>query len=117
MQAGSGQRGFESPEKLIGGLVARLRNHAFRDSLLICFPPLIALTYLAGYLYSVGFIDPWILLLVSLVAAGILLGAGVILYRPLVPSLRSAAGLLDARAEAKDRFVTLATIDTAAYSP
>ena len=117
MQAGSGQRVFESPEKLIGGLVARLRNHALTDSLLICLPPLLALTYLAADLYTAGFIGPWLLLVLSLVAAGILLAAGVILYRPLVPSLRSAAGLLDARAGAKDRFMTLATIDTAAFSP
>jgi hypothetical protein len=117
MQTVSGQRGLESPEKLISGLVARLRNHAFRDSLLICLPPVFALTYLAGYLYHAAFISEWILLLFSLVAAGILLAAGVLLYRPLVPSMRSAAGLLDDRAGAKDRFVTLATIEPAACAP
>ena len=117
MQTASGQRDLESPEKLISGLVARLRKHAFWDSLLLCLPPLLALTYVGSYLYRAAFISEISFAFLSVVAVGILLAAASILHRPLVPSVRSAAGLLDARADTKDRFVTLATVDPAACLP
>jgi hypothetical protein len=117
MQTASGQRDLESPEKLISGLVARLRKHAFWDSLLLCLPPLLALTYVGNYLYRAAFISEISFAFLSVVAVGIFLAAASILHRPLVPSGRSAAGLLDARADTKDRFVTLATVDPAACLP
>jgi hypothetical protein len=117
MQTASGQRVLEAPEKLVRDVVARLRNHALRDSLLICLPPLLVFAYLASYLYREPFLSQMAFLLLSLAAVGVLVLAAIVLYRPHVPTVRSAAGLLDDRAEAEDRFVTLATIDPGSCSP
>jgi hypothetical protein len=105
----------ESPEQRVGRLVAQLRNHALWDSLLIFSPPLLVAIYLAVYLYRGAWIAPIAFLLLSGVVIGVGLLAVVVRTRPLIPSVRSAARLVDEKTEAKDRFLTLATIDVALW--
>ncbi len=105
----------ESPEQRIGKLVARLRNHALWDSLLIFSPPLLVAIYLAVYLYRGAWIAPMTFLVMSGAVIGLGLIAVVLRTRPLIPSVRSAARLVDEKSEAKDRFLTLATIDGALW--
>jgi hypothetical protein len=113
----SDQRELDSPEKLITGLVARLRHHARRDSLLIFLPPLLVSIYLGTYLYRGAWITRTAFLLAIIATAGLLL-AGVIFHsRLLMPSVRSAARLVDERADAHDRFITLATVEPSSCSP
>jgi hypothetical protein len=101
----------ESPERRVGRLVAQLRNHALWDSLLIFSPPLLVAIYLAVYLYRGAWIAPITFLLLSGTVIGLGLLAVVVRTRPLIPSVRSAARLVDEKTKAKDRFLTLATID------
>lgn len=101
----------ESPEQRVGRLVAQLRNHALWDSLLIFSPPLLVAIYLAVYLYRGAWIAPITFLLLSGAVIGVGLLAVVVRTRPLIPSVRSAARLVDEKTKAKDRFLTLATID------
>jgi hypothetical protein len=105
----------ESPEQRVGRLVAQLRNHALWDSLLIFSPPLLVAIYLAVYLYRGAWIAPITLLILSGVVIGAGLLAVVVRTRPLIPSVRSAARLVDEKTKAKDRFLTLATIDVARW--
>ena len=108
-------RARESPEQRVGKLVARLRNHALWDSLLIFSPPLLLAIYLTAYLYRGAWITPVTFLVVSGAVIGLSLVAVVLRTRPLIPSVRSAARLVDEKSEAKDRFLTLATIDVALW--
>ena len=117
MQIVSDQRIFEAPEKLISGLVARLRNHALWDSLLIFFPPFLVSIYSLTYLYRAAWITQMTFLFLSAAAVGISVIAVVMHCRPLIPSVRAVAGLVDERVGAKDRFITLATIEPASCSP
>jgi hypothetical protein len=105
----------ESPEQRVGRLVAQLRNHALWDSLLIFSPPLLFAIYLAVYLYRGAWIAPIAFLLLSGAMIGVGLLAVVVRTRPLIPSVRSAARLVDEKTKAKDRFLTLATIDVALW--
>ena len=105
----------ESPEQRVGRLVAQLRNHALWDSLLIFSPPLLVAIYLAIYLYRGAWIASITLLLLSGGLIGVGLLAVVVRTRPLIPSVRSAARLVDEKTKAKDRFLTLATIDVALW--
>lgn len=105
----------ESPERRVGRLVARLRNHALWDSLLIFSPPLLIAIYLAVYLYRGAWIAPITFLLLSGAVIGVGLLAVAVRTRPLIPSVRFAARLVDEKTKAKDRFLTLATIDVARW--
>jgi hypothetical protein len=100
-----------SPEQRVGRLVARLRHHALWDSLLIFAPPLLVAIYFVACCYRAGWIAPLTLLLLSAAVVGLGLFAVVARYRPLIPSIGSAARLVDARTDAKDRFLTLSTIE------
>ena len=117
MQIVSDQRVFQAPEKLISGLVVRLRNHVLWDSLLIFFPPLLVSIYFLTYLYNGAWITQVTFLLLGLTAVGLLLIAAMMRYRPLIPSVRLVAGLVDQRTGAKDRFMTLATLEPSSCSP
>jgi hypothetical protein len=101
----------ESPEQRVGRLAAQLRNHQLWDSLLISSPPLLVAIYLAVYLYRVAWIAPMMFLLLSGAVIGLSLLAVMVRTHRLIPSVRSAARLVDEKTEAKDRFLTLATID------
>ncbi len=104
-----------SPEQQVGRLVAQLRHHALWDSLLICSPPLLAAIYLAAYLYRAAWIASLTFLLLCSAIIGVGLLAVMFRIRPLIPSVGSAARLVDDKTGAKDRFLTLATIDVALW--
>ena len=101
------------PERLVSRLVAQLRHQALWDSLLCFSPPLLVLIYIAGYLYHGAWVGPLTALLVTLVAIGVGILVVTLHYRPLVPSVAKASRLVDACTGAKDRFLTLTTIDPA----
>ena len=111
------RRNPESPEQLITGLMSRLRHHALRDSLLVFLPPLFVAIYLAATLYLAAWITPMIFLLASITATMLLLLAVILRSRSLMPSVRSAARLVDERTAANDRFITLATVEPSSCPP
>src|SRR5882724_6391413 len=115
MRTSTDAQSRDSPEQWVGRLVAQLRNHALWDSLLIFSPPLLVAIYLAVYLYRGAWIAPITFLLLSGALIGVGLLAVVVRTRPLIPSVRSAARLVDEKTKAKDRFLTLATIDVALW--
>ena len=100
-----------SPEQRVGRLVAQLRNHALWDSLLIFSPPLLVSIYLLVSLYSASSIAALTFLFLGLASIVVVLLAVVARYRPLIPSMRFAARLVDERTGAQDRFLTLSTIE------
>ena len=110
MQARPGDEDRESPENFLRRVAHRLRNHALWDSLLIFFPPLWAILFLIGFLYSRAWLPPAGALLLVIAVTGMGLLAVVLRFRPLVPTLSSAARLMDEKIGAEDRFVTLATL-------
>ena len=118
MQAPLDQDTRQDPERLVGRLRAQLRRQALWDSLLLFAPPLLAFFYIAGSLYRVAWIGPLTFFLLAAMVAGAGLFAALLRYRPLVPSASKAARLVDERAGAADRFLTLATLDAArAFAP
>ncbi|MCE3241636.1 MAG: hypothetical protein K0Q83_2143, partial [Deltaproteobacteria bacterium] len=106
-----GKQEYGSPEDLVHRLVRHLRNHVVWDSLLTFSPPVLALLYLLALLYREAWIAALTLLLLVLAVIVIGLLAVVLRIRPRVPSMPAAARLVDDKAEAKDRFVTLATVE------
>jgi hypothetical protein len=115
MRTSTGVQSRESPEQRVGRLAARLRNHKLWDSLLIFLPPLLVATYLAVYLYNFAWIAPMTFYLLSGAMLGVGLLAVVVRTRRLIPSVPLAARLVDEKTAAKDRFLTLATIDVALW--
>jgi len=100
----------DSPELLIRGLVRKLSHHALWDVVLVFLPPLAAIFYCLSYLFLKAWISPLVALVAGIAALVIGTLAIIIRYRPKIPSIRSAASLIDDRAGAKDRFLTLATL-------
>ena len=109
----SGQDLRENPERLVSRLVAQLRHQALWDALLCFCPPSLVFIYIAGYLYRGAWVGPLAALTVTLVAIGGGIIAVTLYYRPRVPSVTKASRLVDERAGAQDRFLTLATFDPA----
>ena len=103
----------ENPERLVSRLVAQLRHQALWDALLCFSPPLLVFIYIAGTLYHGAWVGPLAALTVTLVAIGGGIIAVTLYYRPRVPSVTKASRLVDERAGAQDRFLTLATFDPA----
>jgi hypothetical protein len=112
MQATSRFQDRELPENLVGRLLAQLSHHALWDSLLIYMPPALALIYVVNLL-SHAWISGLTSILIIAVAGGLGLFAVLLRYRPLIPSVSSAAQLADQRSGAQDHFLTLATIEPA----
>ena len=106
-----GKQEYGSPEDLVHRLVRHLRNHVVWDSLLTFSPPVLALLYLLAVVYRGAWIPPLPLLLLALAVIVIGLLAVILRVRPRVLSMPAAARLVDDKAEAKDRFVTLATVE------
>src|SRR5688572_15670997 len=106
-----GKQEYGSPEDFVHRLVRHLRNHVVWDSLLTFSPPVLALLYLLALLYREAWIAalPLLLLVLAVIVIGLL--AFIFQFRPGVPSMPAAARLVDDKAEAKDRFVTLATVE------
>lgn len=111
MQGYVGKQEYGSPENFVHRLLRHLRNHVVWDSLLTFSPPVLALLYLLALLYRRAWIAALTLLLLVLAVIVIGLLAVILRIRPRVPSLSAAARLVDDKAEAKDRFVTLATVE------
>lgn len=116
MEAFFGGTDPESPENIIFRLVARLRQHALWDALSIYLPPFAVAAYLAAYSYHAAWIAQATFLGLTVVAIVLGVVAVVGRYRPCIPSAFAAARMVDERAAAQDRFVTLATIAGSARS-
>lgn len=106
-----GKQEYGSPEDFVHRLVRHLRNHVVSDSLLTFSPPVLALLYLLAVVYREAWIPALPLLLLALAVIVIGLLAVILRIRPRVLSMPAAARLVDDRAEAKDRFVTLVTVE------
>src|SRR5262249_15672733 len=115
MRTSTGAQSRELPEQRVGRLAARLRNHKLWDSVLIFLPPLLVATYLAIVLYNFAWIAPLTFYFLSGAMLGVGLLAVVVRTRRLIPSVPVAARLVDEKTAAKDRFLTLATIDVALW--
>ena len=116
MQAYVGKHEHESPETFVGHVAQQLRSHVLWDSLLIFSPPVLAVLYLIVVLYRAASIPalPVLLLAPASIVIGML--AVILRFRSRVPSLPATAGLVDDKAEAKDRFITLTTVDSSPSS-
>jgi hypothetical protein len=114
MQAESMTSERESPETLVARLAHQLRQHGLWDRLLVTLPPLLALAYCLTTLYRSGWISPAAVIAAVSAAACLCFIAVVNLYRRQAPPVRLAAGLVDERAGANDRFITLSTIEPSA---
>jgi hypothetical protein len=101
----------ERPENLVLRLVAQLSHHALWDALLIFLPPVLVLIYSVVVLSHAARISDLASFLIIAVAVGFGVLAVVLRYRPLIPSVLSAAQLVDQRSGANDHFLTLATIE------
>ena len=104
-------------ETLVGGLLARLGHHALWDSLLIFVPPVLVLLYAAISLSWAAWMSPSAALAITFVS--IALGGAAVAWRfqRTMATSASAARLIDERTGAKDRFLTLATIDESVCAP
>jgi hypothetical protein len=116
MQAYAGAPSGASPEAVIDGLTRRLRNHQIRDFLLLFTPPALAWLYLFSQLYRAGWIGESVLIIAVAGATGVGILALARFYSPRAPSHPSAARLIDAKAAAEDRFLTLATVERSSAS-
>ena len=104
------------PEQLLSRALVQLRNHVLWDALLLFLPPLLACGYGAVYLWRNSWVGELTLVTLLISLVGFAIAAIFLRYRPLLPSLPSVAERIDRLSGAKDRFVTLATIETAACS-
>lgn len=107
----------ETPEGLVAGLVNRLRHHVLWDSLLVYLPPLIVAIHCVTDLYRRAWITESAFVILVLAAAALALVMVMYGYRLGVPSLQLAAHLIDERAGATDRFITLSTVDPLSCAP
>ena len=115
MRTSTDAQSRQSPEQRVRRLAGQLRNHELWDSLLIFAPPLLVATYLVIVLYNFAWIAPLTFYLLNGAMLGVGLLAVVVRTRRLLPSVPAAARLVDEKTTAKDRFLTLATIDVAVW--
>ncbi|MGH7827859.1 MAG: hypothetical protein ACREQ7_22120, partial [Candidatus Binatia bacterium] len=94
----------------------RLRSQVLRDSLLSFVAPVIVSVYLLAHLYRAAWIPQGTFVVLAAAAIGIGVLAIVVRYRPMIPSVRSAARLVDEKAAGEDRFLTLATVESSSCS-
>jgi hypothetical protein len=114
MQVESLSADRDSPEALVARLARQLRQHGLWDLLLMILPPLLAAAYCLATLYRVGWLSAAASVIALSAAAGLTLVPVVGFCRRQAPPTRIAAGLMDERAAASDRFITLSTIEPAA---
>ena len=117
MQVLAKRYGLETPEKLVIRLVKRLRQQAFWDVALIFLPPLLVGIDAVATLYRGGWITGAAFIIMGLAAVGLTLLIFLHRYRLALPSLRLAAHLIDERAGAADRFITLSTLEPLSCVP
>src|SRR6266540_3092084 len=113
MQVTSRFQDRDRPENLVIRLIAQLSHHALWDSVLIYLPPALASIYIITSLSQAAWLSELTAILIIAVAIGCGLLAVMLRYRPLIPSVSSAAQLVDQRAGAQDHFLTMATIEQA----
>jgi hypothetical protein len=101
----------DAPEQLVQKLARKLRQHALWDAFLIFLPPLAAIFYSLFHLHSMGRVAGSAALLAGSTALVALVVAALIRSRPALASPQLAARLIDDRAGAQDRFLTLATLE------
>ncbi|MGH7833290.1 MAG: hypothetical protein ACREQK_06580 [Candidatus Binatia bacterium] len=103
----------QEPEKTVEELASRLKRQRSWDMFLVLFPPLLAVSYVVVFIFYAGFLSAsglWA------VIGGALAAISVYLFfcrHGRIFSPRYAAALLDAKARAQERFVTLATVNPA----
>jgi hypothetical protein len=107
----------QGPEKLLHRLTVQRRNHVLWDALLVFSPPWVATIFLVIQLFRAAWIGPTGGLLTIAIAAIVGLLAVLFRYRPLIPSVTSAARWVDQHAGAQDRFLTLATVEASQSVP
>ena len=112
--AGSSYSNNGLPEDLVSKLHRRLRWHGFWDCLLIIAPPLLAISYLVFKFSIAGWITMEVTVFTLAASLGLLLGLVVSFGWVNLP-MASIARLIDHRLKAKDRFLTLTTIDPTVY--
>ena len=117
MEILAGKYAPETPEGLIAHLVHRLRHHVLWDFLLIYLPPLIGAIYCVTDLYRRAWITQTTFVIAVVAAAALTLVVIMYGYRLALPSVRLAAHLIDERAGATDRFITLSTIEPLSCPP
>jgi len=103
----------ERPETLVHRLVAQLSRHIWWDSLLLFVPPAAAVIYVLALLFQAAWLSRNVAIITAIITLGLGAFAVLLRRRPLLPSVRRAACLVDQKAGAKDHFLTLATIDAA----
>jgi hypothetical protein len=111
VQSQAPRPGEASPESLIDGLTRRLRNHRMQDSLLLFAPVGLVCLYLGVHLYRAAWITQSTFIIVTIGMIGIGILALILGFRRMTPSVRSAARMIDEKATAEDRFLTLATVE------
>ena len=116
MQGYVGKQNYGSPEDFVHRLVRHLRNHIVWDYLLTFSPPILAALYILSVLYRGGWMPAFPILLLVLAVIGICLLGVIFRIRSRVPSMPAAARLVDDKAVAKDRFITLATVGSSPSS-
>src|SRR5713226_3250238 len=99
-----------SPELLVDRLSLRLKKHALWDLLLVLCPPFFAFSYMAFYLHRAAWIGQGALLFAGMawIGAAVLLGA--LRFSSPTSTTPLAARFIDEKADAKERFLTLATL-------
>ena len=105
------------PQESIDHLRRRLALHALSRAALVFLPPLFAAWYIVFFLYRFDWLGPDAVMLSG--AAGLIAAAALTAarFRARAPTPLLAARLIDEKAAAEDRFVTLATIAPAAGPP
>lgn len=113
----AGRREPETPEGWVARLANRLRHQVLWDFLLLYLPPAIVAVYCVTDLYRRGWIVESAFTVAVLAAATLTLVIVMYRYRRARPSARLAAQLIDERADATDRFITLSTVEPLSCSP
>jgi len=115
MQGYLGNQDHGSPEDSVHRLVRHLRNQVVWDLLLTFSPPILTVIYLA-VLYPGSWMPalPLLVLVSAIIVIGVL--AVVFRFRRRVPSIPAAARLMDDKAQAQDRFITLTTVPSSPAS-
>jgi len=116
MQGYLGNQDHGSPEDFVHRLVRHLGNQVVWDLLLTFSPPILAVIYLAAVLYPRAWMPdlPLLMLVSAIIVIGVL--AVGFRFRARVPSILAAARLMDDKAEAQDRFITLTTVPSSPAS-
>ncbi len=104
---------LEQPETLVHRLVAQLSRHILWDSLLLFVPPASAVVYVIALLFQAAWLSRTGAILAAIFTLGVGVFAVLLRRRPLLPTVRRVARLVDEKSGAKDHFLTLATIDPA----